>query len=84
MKKHKISMVTRNNPHLVIVILSDEVVEMKCFLPCLDKYLFSAVSGNRYMCHKCVINLNNAIDNCMCSKENVLSSTITRNVTMYR
>ena len=60
MTKHKISMVSRNNQHLIIIILSDEVAKIK-FLLCLEKYLFSVVS-----------------------KENVLFSTITRNVTLSR
>ena len=39
-------------------------------LLCLDRYLFSVVSGNRY--------LSNG------SKENVLSTTITGNITIPR
>ena len=63
-------MVTRNTPCLIIVILSDEVVNMKFLLLCLDRYLFSVVSGNRC--------LPRGI------KENVLSTTFTRNITMSR
>ena len=59
-------MVTRNAPHLVIVIFSDEVVKMEF----LDRYLFSVVIENRYLPRG--------------SKENVLSITITQNVTMSR
>ena len=67
-------MVTRNTPHLVIVIFSDEVVKMKLerslkpsskmkfLLLCLDRYLVSMVSCNRYLPRG--------------SKENVLSTTI--------
>ena len=61
-------MITRNTPHLLTVIFSDEVIKMN-FLPlCLDRYLFSVVSGNRYLFRG--------------SKENVLSITITGNITM--
>ena len=59
--KHKIGMVSRNNQHLIIIILSEEEVKIKFLLLCLEKYLFSVVS-----------------------KENVLFSTITRNVTLSR
>ena len=62
--------VTRNTPCLVIVIFSDEVVKMKFQLLCRDRYLFSVVSGNRYLPRGC--------------KENVLSTTITGDVTMSR
>ena len=70
MARHKIGMVTRNTPHLIIVILSEEVVKMKFVLLCLDRYLFSVVSGNGYLPRG--------------SKENMLSTTITGNVTMSR
>ena len=67
MTKYKIGMVTRNTPHLVIAIFSDEVVKMKFLvhLLCLDRYLFSMVSSNRYLPR--------------CNKENVdlLSTPIT-------
>ena len=69
MKKHKIAMVTKNTLCLVIVIFSDEVVKIS-FLLCLDRYLSSAVCGNRYLPRG--------------SKENVLSIPITGNVTMSR
>ena len=62
-------MVTRNTPHLVIGIFLDEV-RIKFLLLCLDRYLFSVVSGNRYLP--------------MGSKENVVSSTTSGNVTMSR
>ena len=55
---------------LVIVIFSDARVKMKCLLLCLDRYLFSVVSGNRHLPRG--------------SKENVLSTAITKNVTMSR
>ena len=71
MTKHNIAMVTRNTPHLVIVIFSDEVVKIK-FLLCLDRYLFSVVSV-------WVV----AIDT-RGSNKNVLSITITWNVAMSR
>ena len=71
MTKHKIGMVTRNTPHLVIVIFSDEVVKMIFLLLCLDGYLFIVVIVViRYLPRG--------------SKENVLSITITGNVTMYK
>ena len=70
MTKHKIGMITRNTSHLIIVILSDEVVEMLLLLLCLDRYLFSVNSGKRYLPKG--------------SKQNVLSTTITENVTMSR
>ena len=60
--KAQIGMVTRNMPHLVIVIFSDEVVKLNFSLPCLDWYLFSVLSGNRYLPRG--------------SRENVLSTTI--------
>ena len=63
-------MVTRNTPHLVIVIFSDEVVKMKFLLLCLDRHLFSVVVGNRYPPRG--------------SKENVFSITIIGSVTMSR
>ena len=47
--KHKIGMVTRNTPCLVIIIFWDEVVKMKFLLLCLDRYLFNVVNGNRYL-----------------------------------
>ena len=68
MTKHKIGMVTRNTPCLIIVIISDEVVKMNFLLLCLNRYSFSVVSANRYLPRS--------------SKENVLSTTITGNVTM--
>ena len=70
MTKHKIGMVTRNIPHLIIVIFSDQVVKMKVLILCLDRHLFSVVSGNRYLPRG--------------SKENVLSTTIIGNITMSR
>ena len=60
-------MVTRNTPHL---IFSEEVVKIKFLQLCMDKYLFSVVSGNRYLPTG--------------SKGNVLSTTITGNVAMSR
>ena len=39
MTKHKIGMVGRNTPHLVIVIFSDDAVKMKFLLLCQDRYL---------------------------------------------
>ena len=66
--KAQIGMVPRNMPYLVIVIFSDELVKMNFSLLCLDCYLFSVVSGNRYPPRG--------------SKENVLSTTIIGNVTM--
>ena len=74
MTKHKIGMVTRNTPHPIIVVLSDEVVKISFLLICMDRYQFSVVSGNR------------SIDTYLPrgSKENVLSTTITKNVTMSR
>ena len=63
-------MVTRNTLHLIIIIFSEEVVKMKFLLLCMDKYLFSVVSDNRYLPRT--------------SKGNVLSTTITGNVTMPR
>ena len=68
--KAQIGIGTRNMPHLVIVIFSDEVVKMNFSLPCLDWYVFSVVSGNIYLPRG--------------SKENVLSTTIIGNVTMSR
>ena len=56
--------------YLVIVIFSDDLVEIKFLLLCLDRYLFSVVSGNRYLPRG--------------SKENVLSTTITGNITISR
>ena len=72
MTKHKVGMVTRTGiiPHPIIVILSDEVVKIKFLISCLDRYLFSVVSGNRYLPRS--------------SKENVLSTTTTGNITMSR
>ena len=70
MRKHKIGMVTRNTSHVVIVILSEEVVKMEFFLLYLDRYLFSVVSGSRYLPKG--------------SKESVLSITIAGNVTVSR
>ena len=70
MARHKIGMVTRNTPCLVIVRFSDEVVKMKFLLLCLDRYLCSVVSGNGYLPRG--------------SKENILSTTITGNLTMSR
>ena len=55
---------------MVIVILSDEVVKIKLLELCLDRYLLSVVSGNRYLLRG--------------SKQNVRSTTIIRNVTMSR
>ena len=54
MTKHKIGIVTRNTPPLVIVVFSDEVVKIKSreinfLLLYLNRYLFSVVSGNRYL-----------------------------------
>ena len=69
MTKHKIGMVTRNVPHLVIVIFSDEVVKMKFLLIFLDRYLLNVVIDNRYVPRG--------------NKENVLSIAITGNVTLY-
>ena len=68
--KAQIGMVTRNMPHLVIVIFSDEVVKMKILLQYLDRYLLSVVRDNRYLPRG--------------SKEKVLSITITGSVTMSR
>ena len=65
--KYKIWMAMRNTLYLVIVIFSDKVTKMKFLLLCLDRYLFNVVSGNIYLPR--------------CSKENVLSITITGNVT---
>ena len=42
-------MVTKNTPCLVIVIFSDEVVKMNFLILLPDRYLFSVVSGNRYL-----------------------------------
>ena len=70
MTKHKIGMVTRNKSHMVVVIFPDEVVKMKFLERCLDRYVFSVVNGNRYLPRG--------------SKENVLSTTITGNVTIFR
>ena len=70
MTKHKIGMITRNTPCLVIVIFSDEVVKMKYLIIFLERYLLNVVIGNRYQPRG--------------SKENVLSNTITGNVTMAR
>ena len=70
MRKHKIGKVTRNTPHLLIVILSDEAVKMIFLLLCLDRYLFSVLPLGRYLLPL--------------TKENVLSTTITLNVTMCR
>ena len=70
MTKHKIGMVTRNASYLIIVVLSDEVVKINFLLLCLDRYLFSMVGHNRYLLRS--------------SKENVLSTAITGNVTMTR
>ena len=39
MTKHKIGMVTRNAPHLVIVIFSDDTVKIEF----LDRHLFNVV-----------------------------------------
>ena len=50
--------------------ISDEVVKMNFLLLCRDRYLFRVVSGNRYLPRG--------------SNENVLSTTITGNVTMSR
>ena len=61
--------VTSNTSCLVTDIFRDEV-KMKFLLICLDRYLFSLVRGNRYLCRGSV--------------ENVLSITITGNVTMFR
>ena len=67
---------TRNTPCLVIVIFSDELVKIKFLLQikflllCLDRYLFSAVIGNRYLPRG--------------SKENVFSIAIIGSVTMSR
>ena len=63
-------MVTRNAPHLAIVIFSDEVVKIQFILLCMDRYLHSVVSGNKYLPRD--------------GKENVLSTTITMNLTMSR
>ena len=63
MTKNTIGMVTRNISHLVIVIISDEVVKMNILLLHLDRHLFSVVRGNRYLPRD--------------GKENVLSTTIT-------
>ena len=57
-------------PHLVIVIFLEKVVKIKFLLICLDRYLFSVVSSKRYLPKG--------------SKENALSITITKNVTMFR
>ena len=54
----------------MIVIFSDDVVEIKFLLLCLDRYVFSVVSGNRYLSRG--------------NNENVLSITITGNVTISR
>ena len=70
MTKHKTGMVTRNTSYMLIVILSDEVVKMKFLLLWLDRCLFSVVSGNRYLLRG--------------SKENVLSTSITGNITLSR
>ena len=70
MTKHKIGMDTRNTLHLVIVIFPDEVVKMKFLLLCLDRYLFSVVIDNRYQPRG--------------SKETVLSTSNTGNITMFR
>ena len=65
MTKNKIGMVTMKTP-----IFSDEVVKMNILLLCLDRYLFSVVSVNRYLLRD--------------SKDNVLLTTITGTVTMSR
>ena len=70
MTKLDIGMVTRNVPRLVIVIFSDEVVKISILLLFLDRYLFIVVSGNRYLPRG--------------SKEIVLSTIITMNITMSR
>ena len=70
MTKHKIGMVTSNTTYLVVVIFSDEVTQMNFILLCLDKYLFNVVGHKRYLPRV--------------SKENVLSITITGNVTVSR
>ena len=70
MTEHKIGMVTRNTPCLVIVIFSDEVVKMRFLQLCLDRYLFSVVNHSRYLPMGC--------------KENVLSTTTTGNIIMSR
>ena len=70
MTKHNIGMVTRNTPNLIIVIISEKAVKLKFCVLCLDRYLFSVVSGNKYL-HRG-------------SKENVLSTIISGNVTMCR
>ena len=70
MTKYRTGTVTRNTQHMIIVILSDKVVKMKNLLLCLDRYLFSVVTGNRYLPRG--------------SEENVLSTTITENVIMSR
>ena len=59
-----------NAPCPVIDIFSDEVAKMNFLLLCLDRYAFSVVIGYRYLPRG--------------SKENVLSITITGNVTMSR
>ena len=51
-------------------IFSDEIVKIKFLLVCLDRYLFSMVTGNRYLP--------------IGSKENVLSNTIIANVTFVQ
>ena len=55
---------------MVVVIFPDEVVKMKFLERCLDRYVFSVVNGNRYLPRG--------------SKENVLPTTITGNVTIFR
>ena len=70
MTKHKIGMVIRNTPYLVIVIFSDEVVKMNFLRLRLDRHLFNVVGCNRYLPGG--------------SKENILSITITGNVTTFR
>ena len=62
-------MVTRNTSSLLLVAFSDEVAKIE-FLLLLYRYLFSVVSGDRYLPRG--------------SKENVLSVTISRNVTVSR
>ena len=54
----------------VIVIFSDEVVQMNFLLLCLDKYLFCLTLGNTYLPRG--------------SKENVGFNNIIENVTMCR
>ena len=52
----------------IIVMLSDEILKMNFLLIFLDRYLFSVANGNRYLPRV--------------SKENILSATITGNITM--